>query len=265
MGDGNHSMWGHLPLLVRASSKESVEYILQALWRTRRTGLDAADRQIFRDILQLPNDSDLDPHIDLRAKIRAGHGTTMFMVCIFAKMGSSSPWNWDGTVIGQWKGSEIGFSLGEKAKLGPRGLTLLVCLRVLIRRCVYDIVNKDEIQKLFPAEVLPELQRLLTLLLQKFQKEWQEDISKDQVVLPRLKSMTWNMANQNVELTEPTAVINLKLHGDALLNLGERDVKFQLAKDSMEMMLKSMYCIRDQLSEPGETPGRHIVQNSNAG
>lgn len=54
-------MWGHLPLLVRANSKESVEYILQVLWRTRRTGLDAADRQIFRDMLQLPNDSDLDP------------------------------------------------------------------------------------------------------------------------------------------------------------------------------------------------------------
>lgn len=60
-------------------------------------------------------------------------------------------------------------------------LQLLVCLRVLIRRCVYDNVHKDEIQKLFPAEVLPELQRLLTLLLQKFQKEWREDISKDQV------------------------------------------------------------------------------------
>lgn len=60
-------------------------------------------------------------------------------------------------------------------------MQLLVCLRVLIRRCVYDNINKDEIRKLFPAEVLPELQRLLTLLLQKFQKEWQEDISKEQV------------------------------------------------------------------------------------
>lgn len=198
----NHSMWSHLPLLVRASSKESVEYILQALWRTRRAGLDAADRQIFRDILQLPNDSDLDP--------------------------------------------------------------LLACLRVLIRRCVYDNVNKDEIQKLFPAEVLPELQRLLTLLLQKFQREWREDISKDQVILPRLKSMTWNMADQSVEQTQPAAVINLKLHSDAQPDGGERDVKFQLAKDTMEMMLKSMYCIRDQLSEPGETPDSHIVQNSNA-
>ncbi|CAA3003502.1 Hypothetical predicted protein, partial [Olea europaea subsp. europaea] len=118
MAEQIHSLWGHLPLLVRANSKESVEYILQALWRTRHTGLDAADRQIFREILQLPNDSDIDP--------------------------------------------------------------LLVCLRVLIRRCVYDNVSKDEMHKLFPAEVLSELQRLLTLLLQKFQKEWREDISKDQ-------------------------------------------------------------------------------------
>ncbi|KAL6497178.1 hypothetical protein OROGR_029107 [Orobanche gracilis] len=161
MGGANEiesNMWDHLPLLVRASSKESVEYILEALWRTRRTGLDAADRQIFREILQLPpNDSDLDP--------------------------------------------------------------LLVCLRVLIRRCVYDNVNKDEIQKLFPAQVLPELQRLLTLLLQKFQKEWREDISKDQI------------------------------HGDATPNMDERDVKSVLAKDTMEMMLKSMYHIRDELSE----------------
>lgn len=60
-------------------------------------------------------------------------------------------------------------------------LQLLVCLRTLIRRCVYDNVGRDDIQKLFPNEVLPELQRLLTLLLQKFQREWREDLLKDQV------------------------------------------------------------------------------------
>ncbi|XP_073048475.1 uncharacterized protein [Primulina eburnea] len=201
MGDGNHSMWEHLPLLVRANSKDSVEYILQALWRTRRTGLDAADRQIFRDILQLSEDSDLDP--------------------------------------------------------------LLVCLRVLIRKCVYENVNKDDIQKLFPAEVLPELQRLLTILLQKFQKEWREDISKDLETVPRLKAMTWNMANQNVQHSEPVAVINLRLQSDAQPNMGDKHVKFQLAKDSMEMMLKSIYCIKDQLSDPGETLERPIVHQSN--
>jgi hypothetical protein len=38
-----------------------VEYILQALWRTRRTGLDAADRAVVRDMLHLASDADLDP------------------------------------------------------------------------------------------------------------------------------------------------------------------------------------------------------------
>lgn len=61
MDKDNPTLWGHLPLLVRANSKESVEYILQALWRTRKTGLDATDRNIFRDMLQLQSDTDLDP------------------------------------------------------------------------------------------------------------------------------------------------------------------------------------------------------------
>lgn len=59
---------------------------------------------------------------------------------------------------------------------------------MLMRRCVYENINKDEIQKLFPNEVLPEYQRLLTLLLQKFQREWREDVQKDQV---RYSVMIW--------------------------------------------------------------------------
>ncbi|XP_052180517.1 uncharacterized protein LOC127793817 [Diospyros lotus] len=189
------TLWGHLPLLVRANSKESVEHILQALWRTRKTGLDGADREIIRAMLQLDNDSDLDP--------------------------------------------------------------LLVCLRMLIRRCVYENINKEDIQKLFPSEVLPELQRLLTLLLQKFQREWQEDVQKDQVTLPRLKAMTWKVENQETELTDPVAVINLKLQNDGESNAVDMDVKFQLSKDTLDTMLKSMYCIRDQLSDNVETSNRN--------
>ncbi|KAK6920529.1 hypothetical protein RJ641_014207 [Dillenia turbinata] len=111
------TLWDHLPLLVRSGSKELVEYILQALWRTRKTGLDPTEREIIRNMLQLPNDSDLDP--------------------------------------------------------------LLVCLRMLIRRCVYESSSKDDTLKLFPDEVEPEYKRLLTLLLQKFQKEWQEEVLKE--------------------------------------------------------------------------------------
>ncbi|XP_074580175.1 uncharacterized protein LOC141836567 [Curcuma longa] len=189
-----HRFWSHLPLLVQSSSKESVEYILQALWRTRKTGLDAADRSIIREMLNLSSDSDLDP--------------------------------------------------------------LLVCLRMLIRKSVYENISKDEIQKLFPPEVLPELQRLLTLLLQKFQREWREDVLKDQASVPRLKAITWNKVNQSRDSADNIAVINLKLHDDQSIS-GEKEVKFQLAKDTMETMLKSMYFIRDQMSNSDATHNGH--------
>ncbi|GMI75716.1 hypothetical protein HRI_001241000 [Hibiscus trionum] len=184
------TLWGHLPLLVRANSKESVEFILQTLWKTRKSGLDADDRRLICEMLQLQNEADLDP--------------------------------------------------------------LLVCLRMLIRKCVYENISKNDIQKLFPEEVLPELQRLLTLLLQKFQREWRDDIHTDKVSLPRLKAMTWNMATQDTEMTEPMAVINLKLQNDTQAPQGELDLKFQLAKETLDTMLNSMYSIRDQLSNLGE-------------
>ncbi|GAB4860447.1 hypothetical protein Ancab_035607 [Ancistrocladus abbreviatus] len=193
-----YTLWGHLPLLVRANSKESVEYILQVLWKTRNTGLDATDRAAIREMLHLDNDSDLDP--------------------------------------------------------------LLVCLRILMRRCVYENINKDDIQKLFPGEVAPEFQRLLIVLLQKFQREWQQDVFKDNVTVPRLKAMTWNMVNSEMEKesTDPMAVISLKLQNDELSQSGETEVKFQLAKDSLQAMLRSMYCIKDQLSDTTEPSIQHF-------
>ncbi|KAB2038291.1 hypothetical protein E1A91_D03G130700v1 [Gossypium mustelinum] len=101
-------------------------------------------------------------------------------------------------------------------------------------------------------EVLPELQRLLTLLLQKFQREWRADVHMDKVSLPRLKTMTWNLATQDSEVREPVAVINLKLQNDMQCPQ-ESDLSFQLAKETLDTMLKSVYSIRDQLSNMGET------------
>lgn len=40
----------------------------------------------------------------------------------------------------------------------------------------------------------------------------------------------------------------MQLQNDAKSHPGESDVKFRLAKDTLDTMLRSMYCIRDQLS-----------------
>lgn len=63
MEHGEATLWDHLPLLVSANSKDSVESILQTLWRTRKTGVSAADRATICNMLQLESDSDLDPVI----------------------------------------------------------------------------------------------------------------------------------------------------------------------------------------------------------
>ncbi|XP_039854844.1 uncharacterized protein LOC120712960 isoform X2 [Panicum virgatum] len=69
------ALWGHkhLHLLARAGSKESLEYILQALWRTRRTGLDAADRAVVRDALQLASYAEIDPAVRQRGRLQGRH------------------------------------------------------------------------------------------------------------------------------------------------------------------------------------------------
>ncbi|KAI4974783.1 uncharacterized protein LOC123406966 isoform X2 [Hordeum vulgare subsp. vulgare] len=193
------ALWGHehLPLLARARSKDSVEYILQALWRTRRTGLDAADRAIVRDILQLPSDSELDP--------------------------------------------------------------LLVCLRILTRRCVHDNIAKEEIPKLFPQAVPPELQRLLTLLLQKFQPEWREDTSKEQASAAN-SEITKGHLSENQDVSEQPATTqphcgtsSAKFSSES----GEKEWKLPLAKDSLDKMLKDIYPIRGEVSSAGNTNRGH--------
>ncbi|RCV31995.1 hypothetical protein SETIT_6G222400v2 [Setaria italica] len=186
------ALWGlgNLPLLARAGSKESLEYILQALWRTRRTGLDAADRAVARDALQLASDAELDP--------------------------------------------------------------LLVCLRILIRRCVSENVSKDDIPKLFPDEVPPELQKLLTLLLQKFQPEWQEDASKDRASAQH-SCTAEHQLNQNGDTSEQPAAPDAEHQNSTAsvedsIKSGEKEVKkFPLAKDSLDKMLKDLFSTKDHM------------------
>ncbi|KAG2580214.1 uncharacterized protein LOC120679463 isoform X2 [Panicum virgatum] len=210
------ALWGHkhLPLLARAGSKESLEYILQALWRTRRTGLDAADRAVARDALQLACDAELDP--------------------------------------------------------------LLVCLRILIRRCVSEDVSKDDIPKLFPDEVPPELQKLLTLLLQKFQPEWQEDASKDQASAPHNGDTTEQpdvpdaecQLNQNGDTSEHPDVPDAAYQNGTAsfqdpIKSGEKVVKkFPLAKDSLDKMLNDLFSTKDQMPVAGSSNGHQEVEGS---
>ncbi|TYI02330.1 hypothetical protein ES332_A11G259800v1 [Gossypium tomentosum] len=125
---------------------------------------------------------------------------------------------------------------------------VLACLRLLIRKSVHENFNGDDLLKLFPPDLSLDLQSLLVLLLQKYQSQWKEELAKEQEVLPRLKSMTWTVENLNSAPANKAAIIHLKLQDYTKSPSGEREVKFQLTKDTLEAMLRSLTYISEQLS-----------------
>uniref|UniRef100_A0A5B7BE93 Uncharacterized protein n=1 Tax=Davidia involucrata TaxID=16924 RepID=A0A5B7BE93_DAVIN len=62
---------------------------------------------------------------------------------------------------------------------------VLACLRSLIRKCVHENFTGDDLLKMFPADLSLDLQSILILLFQKHQKQWKEEISRDQHFLQR--------------------------------------------------------------------------------
>ncbi|CAL9096842.1 unnamed protein product [Musa acuminata var. zebrina] len=76
--------------------------------------------------------------------------------------------------------------------------------------------------------------------------------SRNMETLPRLKSMTWIMQNRNSAPANRVAVITLKLQDYTNSTSGELEVKFQLSKDTLEAMLRTMTYISEQLSSSVE-------------
>ncbi|XP_041024796.1 uncharacterized protein LOC121265294 [Juglans microcarpa x Juglans regia] len=72
--------------------------------------------------------------------------------------------------------------------------------------------------------------------------------------LPCLKSMNWTIENRNSAPTNRVAVVSLKLQDYSKSHSDEIEVKFQLSRDTLEAMLKSMTYISEQLSSMVGTP-----------
>ncbi|XP_002530963.3 uncharacterized protein LOC8268590 isoform X1 [Ricinus communis] len=259
------SLYLQLHKLSAIDKEESLDHILATLWKTRRTGLRSPEKSQIQSLLNLSSLPELDP--------------------------------------------------------------VLACLRSLIRKSAHENFTGDDLLKLFPPDLSLDLQSNLILLLQKYQNQWKEEISREQHqlprtsvsyqvktsmppsltalpsleisnmplwprqndlngrfthsdigvstplvvdntasyigpvsiqhdvsppddlgVLPRLKSMTWTMENRNSVPANKIAIITLKLQDFTKSPSGEMEVKFQLTKDTLEAMLRSMTYISDQLS-----------------
>ncbi|XP_022888008.1 protein FAR1-RELATED SEQUENCE 3-like isoform X2 [Olea europaea var. sylvestris] len=161
-----------------------------------------------------------------------------------------------------WKTRKTGLSASDKSSvhlsllkvpsLGDLDL-VLACVRSLIRKCVHENLEGDGILKLLPHNLPLELQRMLLMSLQKYQSQWKQELSEEQGILPQLKSMAWTVDNKNKMPANRVAIITLKLQDFSKSPPTEIEVKFQLSRDTLDAMLRSMTYISEKLSSSVES------------
>ncbi|CAI9761232.1 unnamed protein product [Fraxinus pennsylvanica] len=92
-----------------------------------------------------------------------------------------------------WKTRKTGLSVSDKSSvhslfkvpsLGDLDL-VLACGRSLLRKCVHENLDGDDILKLLPHNLPLELQRMLLMSLQKYQSQWKQELSEEQHLLGR--------------------------------------------------------------------------------
>ncbi|KAL5719451.1 hypothetical protein ACHQM5_012226 [Ranunculus cassubicifolius] len=161
-----------------------------------------------------------------------------------------------------WKTRKTGLQTHDKSSIQsqlnlPSSQTdsVLACLRLIVRKCVKEGLIGDDLLKIFPPGISVDLENIVVKILRKYQTQWKQEAANEQAILPHLKSMTWTMKNQKSKPTERVAIISLKLHDYTKSPSGEREVKFQLSKDTLEAMLTSMTYISNQLSNTGGSSG----------
>ncbi|KAM7274071.1 hypothetical protein ACFE04_028735 [Oxalis oulophora] len=271
MEEETETLYLELQKLPATISEQELDQSLTTLWKTRRTGLRSPQKSHFLTLFNLPSLSQLHP--------------------------------------------------------------VLACLRSLIRKCVHQNLTGSDLLKLFPPDLSLELQSMLVLLLQKYQSQWKEEVSREKKhasprtsvshqvktgmppslpseipaqlwqrqddsissfictnngvstpmiaadttvpslasmpqqhdtplgnpeILLLMKSMTWTIESCSSGPANIVAVICLKLQDDSKSPPEETEVKFQLTKDTLEAMIRSMTYISEELSLLGDNPSEQL-------
>ncbi|XP_022747649.1 protein FAR1-RELATED SEQUENCE 3-like isoform X5 [Durio zibethinus] len=210
------TLYLQLHKLSAVNSEEVLEQILTTLWKTRRSGLRPPDKSRIQSLLSLPSLPELDPKYASQWKEEIAK----------EQVKASAPPSFT-----PLPSSDIPTSLWPRQD-DP------------IAR-----INLSDFGASTPIIADAAGSCRAPLLIQ------QDAGPPDNLeVLPRLKSMTWTMENLNSAPANRVAIIHLKLQDYSKSPSGEIEVKFQLTKDTLEAMLRSMTYISEQLSNMVRMP-----------
>ncbi|KAK9124872.1 hypothetical protein Scep_013718 [Stephania cephalantha] len=261
-----------------ATTKETLEEVLQTLWNTRKIGLSSQDKSRILSLLNLVSLEELDPVLAcLRCLIRSclrgdsvdnNHNISMLFppdlspdlqhVILHSLLKFQIQWKEEASKEDKCLKSRtrvsypaiVGLPSSSAAKksssMWPRHDESTTCSN----HSVIDssTTNADARVSHLLSSSLPLAEGSSHNLMQG--------------VLPCLKSMTWTVQNHNQKPDNKVASISLKLQDYSKYPSGETEVKFELTRDTLDAMLRSMADISEQLSNIVEEPSSGQLQKA---
>lgn len=248
----------------------NLEGVLQTLWQTRKTGLRTHQKSYIQSLLNLPSPHELDPVLAcLRSLIRksvhenlAGDDIQKLFpidlpielqtVLVMLLQKYQNQWQDEASRDeSPWKKTRVSYQVKVSAPTAQSPLAVSeISSTIWPRQCDATChFSRNDGGAPMPNIAVPNLPHMAPVSVQ------QDDGPADNLAnLPRLKSMTWTMQNQNSTRANRVAVINLKLQDYTENPSRETEVKFQLSRDTLEAMLRSMTYISEQLSTSVQPP-----------
>ncbi|KAG5556109.1 hypothetical protein RHGRI_006660 [Rhododendron griersonianum] len=275
--EGDTVLYLQLHKLSAIKSQEDLENLLTSLWKTRKTGLPPHLKSSLQSLLNLPSPGEVDPVlVCLRSLMRKCVHENFTGDDILKLFPPDLSLDLQSNLIllfqkyqNQWK-EEMS---GEQHLLPRTSISHQVNAGLL--PSVGSFLSSETFASLWPRQDEPfnrfsrnnivastpltaetNASHMISIPLQR-------DVgpTDNLGILPRLKSMTWTLENQKKTPTKRVAVISLKVIRFTKVQIvkcllqdytnspsGETEVKFQLTRDTLEAMLRSMTYISEQLS-----------------
>ncbi|XP_011047073.1 PREDICTED: uncharacterized protein LOC105141523 [Populus euphratica] len=254
--EGGDSLYLQLHKLSAVATKEEdVEHILTSLWKNRRTALPSPLKSRFQSLLDLPSLPQLDPVLAcLRSIIRKCVHENMSSDELLKLFPPDLSLELQTTLINllhkyqiQWKQDDLAtteqHSLPRASVFGisgPPSFTAEVPTQLWPRQ--------DDTNGRFNHNGFEEPTSMIAETAASVFAQHNVTPLDNMANVPRLKSMTWTTENRNPSSANRVAIITLKLQDYSKSSSGETEVKFQLGRDTLEAMLRSMTYINEQLS-----------------
>ncbi|XP_022888006.1 uncharacterized protein LOC111403654 isoform X1 [Olea europaea var. sylvestris] len=258
------TLYKQLHKLTALQSEQELENFLNLLWKTRKTGLSASDKSsVHLSLLKVPSLGDLDLVLAcVRSLIRKCVHENLEGDGILKLLPHNLPLELQRMLLmslqkyqSQWKQelSEEQHLLGSSGCLHRVNTDLPPPLSSFVSsegcgsswsRQVNPVPQSDGQHVGGPMSINVSHSSLVPL---------QNDVNPADGILPQLKSMAWTVDNKNKMPANRVAIITLKLQDFSKSPPTEIEVKFQLSRDTLDAMLRSMTYISEKLSSSVES------------